>query len=197
MAKVVDIRIIKKELRKKYRNIRETMPASQKIKADKSIYQKLINFSEYKKAKTVLIFVSKKIEVDTIEIINQAFKDGKKVAVPKCLDKKGRMAFFVINSLDELKNDSFNLLEPDENKAPMLVNFNNSICILPGFAFDSKGYRIGFGKGYYDRFLQKYSGIKIGICYNSCIVDSLPHGRYDVCANYIVTQKYILTIKKF
>ncbi|MEG0691953.1 MAG: 5-formyltetrahydrofolate cyclo-ligase [Oscillospiraceae bacterium] len=195
MGRVEDIRLVKKALRLKYRTIREVMPLPEKQQFDLQIFDRLTNFCEYQKAKIILIFVSTQIEVDTIKIIEQAFKDGKKVAVPKCLDKNGRMAFFVIRSFDDLKRGHFDLLEPDEKTAPMLVDFSLSICILPGFAFDASGYRIGFGKGYYDRFLQKYSGIKIGICYNSCIADSLPHGRYDVSANFIVTPKYILTIK--
>lgn len=195
MGRIEDIRIVKKALRQKFRSIREVMPLGQKEQLDLQIFQKLTTFCEYQKAKTILIFVSTKVEVDTIKIIQRAFRDGKKVAVPKCLDKKGKMAFFVIKSLDELQKASFDLLEPDVKKSPLLVDFSSSICVLPGFAFDTNGYRIGFGKGYYDRFLQKYAGIKIGICYNSCIADSLPHGRYDVSANFIVTPKYILTMK--
>ena len=195
MGRVEDIRLVKKALRIKYRTIREVMPLEEKQVNDNNIFWKLINFSEYQKAKTILIFVSTKIEVDTIQIIKQAFQDGKKVAVPKCLDKNGKMAFFVIGSMEDLERGQYDLLEPDRAKAAMLVDFSSSICVLPGFAFDSKGFRIGFGKGYYDRFLQKYNGMKIGICYNSCIADNLPHGRYDVSANYIVTPKYILTIK--
>lgn len=188
-----DIRIIKKNLRQKYRGIRERMPKAEKSVLDAKLFNKLTGFIKYKEAKKILIFVSTEIEVDTIKIINDALKCGKVVAVPKCLDKKGSMAFYVIKSLDELKKASFNLLEPDESISPKLTDFSSSICILPGFAFDSKGYRIGFGKGYYDRFLQKYNGTKIGICYNSCIADELPHGRYDVQANFIVTPKYIIS----
>lgn len=195
MGGVVDIRVIKRELRQRFRSIRENMNENEKKQLDFKIFQRLCSFEKYKKAKTILIFVSTKIEVDTIKIIEQAFRDKKNVAVPKCLDKRGTMAFFIIKSMDELKKASFDLLEPDIEASPKLVDFSDSICILPGFAFDSNGYRIGFGKGYYDRFLQKYSGIKIGICYNSCITAELPHGRYDVTADYVITPKYILTIK--
>lgn len=195
MGGVVDIRLVKKELRQKYRNIRETMPIEDKSIFDSKIFTRLCSFEQYLKAKAILIFVSTKIEVDTRNMIEQAFKDKKTVAVPKCLDKNGAMAFFVIKSMDELKKASFDLMEPDISVSPRLTDFSNSICILPGFAFDSSGYRIGFGKGYYDRFLQKYSGIKIGICYNSCITEGLPHGRFDVSADYVVTPKYILTVR--
>lgn len=191
-----DIRIVKQNLRKKYRDIRKNMSASQKATYDNLIYDKLINFHKYQKAKVLLCFVSTDIEVDTIKLINHAFENGKQVAVPKCLDKNGSMEFFLISSLDVLKEDSFGLLEPDETTSVMLENYNDSLCILPGFAFDNSGFRIGFGKGYYDRFLQRYTGVKVGVCYNSCLANNLPRGRFDVSADYLVTQKYILTIKK-
>lgn len=194
---VNDIRVVKQNLRKKYRDIRKNMKPEIKGNYDKLILDKMINFNKYQKAKTLLCFVSTDIEVDTRKLINHALDNGKKVAVPKCLDKNGNMEFFLINSLDELKEDSFGLLEPDENTAVMLENYMDSICILPGFAFDNQGYRIGFGKGFYDRFLQKYTGIKVGVCYNNCLANTLPHGRFDISADYLVTQKYVLTIKKY
>lgn len=193
---VRDIRVIKRNLRQKYRDIRTNMSKTQKEKYDRMIFEKMISFPKYQKADVLLCFVSTGIEVDTINIINNAFETGKKVAVPKCLDKNGSMEFFLINSLDELKCDSFGILEPDPNTCVMLENYKNSFCILPGFAFDALGFRIGFGKGYYDRFLQKYTGVKVGVCYNSCLSNTLPRGRFDIPADYLVTQKYILTIKK-
>lgn len=193
---VTDIRVVKQNLRKKYRDIRRNMTINQKQNYDNLIYEKMINFYRYQKAEVLLCFVSTDIEVDTIKLINHAFENGKRVAVPKCLDKNGNMEFFLINSLDELQEDSFGLLEPNEETSVMLENYKNSICILPGFAFDSSGFRIGFGKGFYDRFLQRYTGIKVGVCYNNCLSNTLPRGRFDVPADYLVTHKYILTIKK-
>lgn len=193
---VTDIRVVKQNLRKKYRDIRRNMTIHQKQNYDNLIYEKMINFYRYQKAEVLLCFVSTDIEVDTIKLINHAFENGKRVAVPKCLDKNGNMEFFLINSLDELQEDSFGLLEPNEETSVMLENYKNSICILPGFAFDSSGFRIGFGKGFYDRFLQRYTGIKVGVCYNNCLSNTLPRGRFDVPADYLVTHKYILTIKK-
>lgn len=190
-----DIREVKNELREKYRNIRETMDPNDKSEWDELIFKKITSTKAYIEAKTVLCFVSTRIEVDTLCILNHAWQSGKKVAVPKCLDKSGKMDFFYIRSMSELHPSFFGLLEPDEKKSEKYVGDASAICILPGFAFDSEGYRIGFGKGYYDRFLQKYSGIKAGICYNNCIASQLPHGRYDAAANFVVTPKYILQIK--
>jgi len=196
MRKIVDIRPLKKELRAKYRKIRENMDPTQKSEADAAILERITSAAFYREAETLLCFVSTPIEVDTTGLIRHAFSQGKTVAVPKCLDRSGHMAFFKIKSLEELKEDTFGLLEPDPAIHPKVENFTGALCILPAFAFDTEGYRIGFGKGYYDRFLQRFDGVKAGICYPSCIANKLPHGRYDVAADYVVTPKYILSIRK-
>lgn len=196
MRKIVDIRPLKKELRAKYRKMRENMNPDVKSACDAAILQRITNASFYKEARMLLCFVSTSIEVDTRKLIQHAFSQRKTVAVPKCLDRSGHMAFFIINSLDELKEDMFGLLEPDPQIHPQVTDFSGALCVLPAFAFDTEGFRIGFGKGYYDRFLQRFDGVKAGICYSSCMANELPHGRYDVPADYIVTSKYILTIKK-
>ena len=196
MRKIVDIRPIKRELRAKYRRIRERMNAGQKKEWDHMIFCRLVEAPFYKRAKTLFCFVSTAIEVDTIAILKQAFADNKTVAVPKCMDRNGHMEFFIIHSLDELREDMFGLLEPDPAQCEKATDFTDALCILPAFAFDTEGVRIGFGKGYYDRFLQRFSGVKAGICYNNCMTSSLPHGRYDVPADFVVTPKYILTVKK-
>jgi 5-formyltetrahydrofolate cyclo-ligase len=192
---MADIRIVKRELRAKYRKIREDLPLAEKQRYDKQIFERFIACDFYKNAKTILCFVSTPLEVDTIRLINRALADKKTVAVPKCLNLEGKMDFYIIHSLNDLEKSTFSLLEPDIKKSKKLKNFKNSICVLPGFAFDKDGYRIGFGKGYYDRFLNKYDGKKIAVCYNNCITNQLPRGRYDVAADYIVTPKYILTTK--
>ena len=191
-----DIRPVKRELRQKYRALREAMDPVEKERYDQAIFERLVQLPSYQKARAILCFVSTAIEVDTLRILQRAFQDGKTVAVPKCLDRKGTMDFFVIRSLDDLTPGEFSLLEPDPDRVPALTQYQDSICILPAFAFDADGYRLGFGKGYYDRFLRRYTGEKIGICYNSCIAPYLPRGRYDETADYIVTPKYVLTVKR-
>lgn len=196
MGRINDIREFKKELRQKYRKIRQDMSKSEKSYYDSQILERILSSPIYKNAKTLLCFVSSDIEVDTKRLIERALCDGKTVAVPYCLDFFGSMDFYVIKSLLDLKAQSYGILEPDIEKAPKLTDYKDSICILPGFAFDREGFRIGFGKGYYDRFLKRYTGIKVGVCYNSCIANNLPHGKYDLPADYIITQKYTITTKK-
>ena len=193
---ITDIRPIKRQLRAKYRKIREGLDPAQKQAWDEAILKKITSTHFYKEANTLLCFVSTAIEVDTYGLLQHALDANKTVAVPKCLDKEGHMAFYIIKSFADLKQDTFGLMEPDTEKCAPVSDFDNAVCILPGFAFDTEGFRIGFGKGYYDRFLQRFEGMKVGICYPPCMTNDLPHGRFDVPADYIVTPKYILTIKK-
>lgn len=188
-----DIRPIKKALREKYRGIRSELSATEKEKNDAEIFNRLISFDKYIQSSTLLCFVSTDIEVDTKRLIQHALDNQKTVALPRCLDKNGNMDFFVIKSFDDLEQAFFGLLEPKKS-CERLVDYSNSACILPGFAFDRQGFRIGYGKGYYDRFLKSYIGVKIGVCYNCCMANELPHGRFDIAADYIVTGKYILTV---
>ena len=81
-------------------------------------------------------------------------------------------------------------------KSSVIDDTKDSICIVPAFMFDKSGYRLGYGKGYYDRYLSKYKGSTIGICYSQNIKDELFHGKFDRTVDMIVTEKQIITIKE-
>ena len=184
---------IKNELRSKARAIRKNI--SSKDKFDVEIKNRLLNLAEYKSAKTVLIYVSLDNEIKTDEIILNALDNGKNVAVPFCEDSFGNMNFYLINSLDDLKIGSFNVREPNKNICRKLENFSNSIIIVPGMLFDKRGYRLGYGKGYYDRFLSAYNQTKIGLSYDETLVDELFTDEFDKNVDIIITQSRIISCK--
>ncbi|WP_312645194.1 5-formyltetrahydrofolate cyclo-ligase [Hydrogenoanaerobacterium sp.] len=188
---MTDIRIYKTNLRNKYKQLRRDMPPNVKLQHDESIRRRVQSLYQYKNAKTLLTFVSTEIEVDTRTLIADALRQGKQVAVPRCIDGTREMEFYLIDSLDDLAPRTFGVLEPDPGKCVLLTDFTDSVCIVPGLAFDFAGYRLGYGKGYYDRFLSGYTPTKIGIVYSSCMTQRLQHGRYDVAVNLLVTEKYL------
>ncbi len=192
---ITDIRLYKKQLRSKYRQLRTSMTPQEKRQKDDRIFQQIISSRYFQQAQTIFCFVSTKIEIDTHRLIVYALRHGKQVAVPKCLNDKGIMQFFYICSMQDLEIGKFSLLEPNPSICKKVSDYQNSICIVPGFSFDPHGFRLGYGKGYYDRFLSKYPFTKIGICYNNCVAPKLPHGRYDVPVNYLFTEKYIKKIQ--
>lgn len=167
-----DVIIKKNALRKKAKEFRKGLSLTQKAKKDDIIFEKLISLDCFKSAENVLCYVSINNEIDTKKIIEHSLKMGKKVAVPRCIDD-GIMNFYYISSLDELKLGKYNILEPD-CACEKYNGVDNSICVIPSLAVDKQNYRIGYGKGYYDRFLSSFKGLKIVLCYNEFVVPKLP-----------------------
>ena len=170
----------KKFLRNKYKEIRKNI--KDKEEQDNIIFNKIINLEEYKQSKLVLTYVSLRDEVDTIKLIKHSLENGKQIAVPKC--EGDNIVFYYINSLEDLEEASFGILEPKTNK--MVTEFNNSICIVPGVAFDKENNRIGYGRGFYDRFLRNYHRIKIGLSYKECICDKIDVDENDVKMDKVI-----------
>ena len=170
----------KQTLRNKYKEIRKNI--KDKEKQDDIIFNKIINLEEYNKSNLILTYVSLKDEVDTMQLIEYSLAQGKKVAVPKCEGED--IIFYYINNLEDLEKGNFGILEPKTNE---LVNdFTNSICIIPGVAFDKENNRIGYGRGFYDRFLKSYNGIKIGLTYRECICDKIDTDINDIKMDKVI-----------
>ena len=184
-----NIRLEKKLLREKYKNIRMNMTAEFKNECDTKILERLISLYQYRECRYLFTYVSKGLEVDTRRLIEKALADGKKVAVPKCIEQH-QMDFYFIRSFDDLEEGCFGLLEPKTDICQKVKSYYRAMCIVPGRSFDFRGCRIGYGGGYYDRFLADFNGSKIGICYSSCIQWNLPKGIYDTAVDLVVTEKY-------
>lgn len=191
---VNDIRKVKADLRSLYKKKRMQLPEKIKNSMDSSILNRVTALKQYKSSKQVFTYVSKDIEVDTIEFIKKALKDGKKVGVPRCITDKRLMEFYYIESLSQLESGAFGVLEPDPSKCRSVTDFSNGFCIVPGLSFDSDGFRLGYGKGYYDRFLARFGGITVGLCYCNCMRWKLPHGYFDKPVNFVITEKYFRKI---
>lgn len=191
--KVNDIRQYKNELRSKYKSIRKNLTDKEKDKLDNDIFNKVITSNAFKKSDTIITYVSTDIEIDTRKLIELSLKSGKTVAVPKCIDGTRNMKFYEINSFDDLEIATFSVLEPKTNVCKEFNDFNEKcLCIVPGMVYDLNGYRLGYGKGYYDRFLSQHKKmIKMGLCYCNCTINKLISGRFDVSVDYLVTEKYI------
>lgn len=188
---LIDIRPIKIELRQKYRSLRQSMPQEIKQQRDEAIAAQVRRLWQYQRNAILLVYVSTPIEVDTFRIIEQALQDGKKVAVPRCVPDTRNMEFYYIDSVDELSPGMFGVLEPDACPEKLYSERDGGLCLVPAFSYDWRGYRLGYGKGYYDRFLSRFEGNIVGICYSDCVQRSLPHGRYDRPVELLVTEKYL------
>lgn len=162
---------------------------------DKSekIRDKLFSLLQYRKSKAVMFFVSFNSEVSTHGMIREALK-SKTVIVPKVANNEIEPS--VIIDFDNLvPSGKFGILEPIE--AMNIAHKNIDLVLVPGIAFDSEGHRIGYGFGYYDRFLAKVpKAIKIGLAFDFQVVDKIPSEAHDVPIDLVVTEERVVECRK-
>ena len=187
-----DIREYKRSIREKYKKIRADISGEARTRKTNCILQRFRKLRQYQTCRTLLIYVSIGSEVSTNELIQLAVSDGKKVAVPLSLPETRQMLFYYITSLDELSPGTYGVPEPDPEKLKPVEDFSSCLCVVPALAYDLHGYRMGYGKGYYDRFLSKFEGYKLGLAFDECTCRTLPRGKYDTAVDLIITDKRII-----
>ena len=180
----------KSSLRSNYLSVRKTIPACNRISSDDDIRSALRTFQIFSDAPLVLTYVSFGPEVDTRTLIEGLLEEGRRVAVPRVNREKHNMDFCEISSLDELSPGTMNILEPSADAAALTVpQMAGSVCLVPGLVFDGAGHRVGYGGGYYDRFLAFYPGDKIGLARTTMLSSNpLPVGGRDVPVDFIATE---------
>ena len=156
---IKNIKAIKIQLRSQMKKQRANLEPAKKQELDRRIRERLFSLWQYKSCKQLLVYVSKEIEVDTLKLIEAALRDGKRVAVPRCITQDTQMEFYYIRSMQDLEKGTFGVWEPIPVKCEKVEDFRHALCIVPGLSFDAQGYRLGYGKGYYDRFLNGFDGV--------------------------------------
>ena len=189
----MDIRTYKNELRAMYSEKRNSLPTDEKTKLDDKIANRFLNMLSYRYANQILFYASTDAEISTVSIFEQALKAGKACYFPKCYENS-QMSFYRVNSPDELVTDAFNIKAP-VNESDIYTPQPSDIIIVPAMAYDVKGFRLGYGKGYYDRYLSRYEGSTVGICYEENITEELFHGKYDRAVDLVLTEKHITVIE--
>lgn len=181
---------MKTALRSKISEKRNSLSGEQINKKSFKIMETLFSLDEFRKAKVIHCYISKEKEVQTGDIIKESSKN-KTVVVP-CVQKEGLISA-ELNDFCELKKNSFGVLEPaDPHPFPA---GKIELALVPGIVFDRKGYRIGYGKGYYDKFLRNFRAIKIGLAYDFQVVDEVPKEEHDIKVDYIITEKEVIGCK--
>lgn len=186
--------IDKKQLRAQLRRRRREMPRGRIETLSCRICENVRAGAEYKDCKLLMCFMSTDIEVDTSSLISAAFADGKRVAIPRCIESDGGrgMEFCVIDSPEDTVIGEYGLREPPQGKHVVSVEETAcALCIVPGLAYDTDGYRIGFGGGYYDRYLPDFRGVSCGVCFEEFTVGSLSRESTDIAVDILVTESYV------
>ena len=145
--------------------------------------------------KALLLFYPKEGEIDLRPVFHAAKERGIPCAFPRCGKEKGAMDFYYVDSLEDLVEGKFGLREPKLDATPV-TEFTDALAVVPALAFDRSGHRIGYGGGYYDRYLQKHGVRSVGVIYEEHLSDSLPHEPHDVPVDVIVTEGRILPVQK-
>lgn len=186
----------KKQIRKNTLEIRNSMNPEEVLSKSYDIMEQCVSHFAFSQAEEVLFFVNFDTEVNTKGMIAYAFMLHKRVFCP--VVDGDLLVFIEIQSLEELTPGYHTILEPvlDEQKKWVYNQEKETLVLVPGVAFDIQGNRIGYGKGFYDRFFQKEPHVtKMALCFECQILDSLPVEQTDQLVDWIVTEQRVIEIE--
>ena len=188
------MRNAKTDIRRLMAQRRKALTPPEAARCGKAIRQQIAKAPFYRESRCLSCYVSVGNEVDTHALIRSALDDGKCVAVP--VARKGRPMMQVrISDLSELVPAPFGLLEPAEDSWDPIAPSAFDLVIVPGLAFDRQGNRVGFGGGFYDRFLSGLDAVKVGIAYGFQLGEALPTEPHDVGLDWLVTESRIFAFR--
>lgn len=180
----------KQEIRERILSLLKTQTKKDKSKKSKSILKKLLAMREFKKAKTILFYASFDTEVETFEMMKQAQRLGKRIALPTVhKDQKKIVPALIENLEDDLQTGAYGIQEPKKECSRFVETEQIDLIIVPGIAFDRTNNRLGRGQGYYDRFLSAVPASipSFGLAFDFQIVDRLPHPeKHDVKVSRVI-----------
>ena len=184
----MDKKIIRKEVLKK----RDKNSRSEITQKSSVIFEKITKTEIFAKAKSIMTFVSFGSEVDTGDFIYKCLSLGKEVSIPYIkYAKNSIMIASRLYDINDLVKGYMDIPELPKGKVEEVDKEKMDIIITPCVCFDFKKYRVGYGKGFYDRFFVGCNAVKIGVCFDECIVESIDIDEYDVSADMVVTDKRI------
>lgn len=178
-------------MRRFFREKRKILSENKELKqaTDLEIQSRLLLSAEYRRCDTILIYAARSFEIATEAIIHAALANHKKVGLPVCRED-GVMSFHRITSLADLEKGRFDIPEPREGCEEILPD-NRTLCICPALCCDMRGYRLGWGAGYYDRYLAEHACLTAALCYSDALIPDFESFDYDVRMDLICTEKFI------
>lgn len=178
----------KRAIRKQVFALRKSCSDENIEKWSREITRRVTELSEFQEAGRILVYADYNHEVMTRFLTEEAWKAGKAVAVPKVEGKD--MFFYRLTDFGQLKPGYFGIPEPEEGE---IVSWEDALMIMPGVAFDRSGHRVGYGGGFYDRFLEKHPGIRrVAVAFDFQIFPAVPSEPTDISPEIIVTEKEVL-----
>lgn len=177
----------KKQLRKEAKDFRRSITKDMAKESSRAIMDRLFSLPCMVDADVVFSFVSTKDEISTYDIMNEVLRQGKVLAVPLVIGKD--MVFQRILSLEELKEGYYGIFEPENQKDRVMIPSHKDIILVPGLLYDRRGYRIGYGGGFYDKYFEKYpDGIRIGVLYHGQLRNQIEEEPFDQPLDCLITE---------
>ncbi len=172
-------------LRKRLLSLRAALSPTQRAVRDRALTEVLLATEEITRAPAILGYAATRGEADLTPFYSTAIARGQRVFLPRC-HGAGHMTFAKIRAMEELIPGRYGILEP----RPDAVRYENetAVCLVPALAFDRAGYRLGYGGGYYDRFLSAVSIETYGVIDSDFFLPSIPHGALDRPCRHLVTE---------
>jgi 5-formyltetrahydrofolate cyclo-ligase len=186
----------KKKVRHKFLILRNKLAKKLILSYSVSVFAKIKNFSMYKKAKTVMFYLSCASEVVTDFMVSHALSEGKTVVVPAIKNPADKKMYAVkFSNFKNIYQSTYGIRQPVINANNTVEKTDIELVFIPGVVFDVNGYRIGYGKGYYDRWLKDMPFDKtVGLAYNFQVVDKLPIKKHDLPVGFIITEQIIIKV---
>jgi 5-formyltetrahydrofolate cyclo-ligase len=179
----------KTEWRKMIKQKLLSMEGKDRRNKSEIISSHLYQTEQWESCKSIGITVSRKFEIDTSFIIKKAWEEGKTVCVPKCYSSDKKMEFRELQSFNDLENVYMDLFEPCIEKTKKVLPDQMDLIVVPGLVFDSEGYRIGYGGGYYDRYLERYTGSTVSLAYSFQTTDHIPRETFDIPVEQVIMEE--------
>jgi 5-formyltetrahydrofolate cyclo-ligase len=181
-----DVDAQKRLLRQQMLDLRAKIPPRERLVSDAAISRQVGEFSAFKDAETLFVYVSTADEVGTQAIIEESLRQGKRVCVPRC-EGRGVMRAYEIGGFDDLREGSYGILEPRES-CPFVESDRIELALVPCMACTPRGQRLGYGGGFYDRYLWDRAYPAVALCRDVLLLDELPAGEYDVPVDFVITE---------
>lgn len=183
------LRAQKQALRTEMIRRRKEMSFAGREAADAAITAAVCAHPLFAAADKVFAYVSLPHEVGTGALLRACLASGRLLGLPVCTPQTRAMHFYRLDAEDELQSGAYRIPVPPQSPDRLLTADSRTLVIVPMFAFDGAGYRLGAGGGYYDRWLAAYPVPAIGICYENGRTETLPRGQYDCALRYLITEQ--------
>ncbi len=186
----------KKEIRKTILKTRNEMPLEKRAEKSRIIVERLKELHDIHTAATIMVFLNFGSEVETDAFISWGWEMGKRIIAPLCRPSDREMFPYIINDFNDLESGNYGIREPRAEYADIVPHEEIDVVLIPAVAFDRRGRRVGYGGGYYDRFLSKIPrAARIGVVFSSQIVPDVKSDPHDIPAQRIVTERETIAAK--